>query len=145
MLLKLDYRSDFKKMNEGNNIEDYFDKCHLNSYLQGRYEKVQAANLYMQEQAPWTKLKSEETRADGIADLQHLLWVIKQLTLFSAPFLINSFNKVQEILGNPLLSQIDSSVNLTDPALFAKVFNLTEFDIQLQADVVYQKKESTNP
>jgi len=52
----------------------------------------------MQEQAPWTKLKSEETKADGIADLQFLLWMIKQLTLLSAPFLINSFKKVQQIL-----------------------------------------------
>jgi len=96
----------------------------------------------MQEQAPWTKLKSEETRADGIADLQFLLWMIKQLTLLSAPFLTNSFKKVQQILGNSLLNQIDSSVNLTDPELFAKVFNLTEFEVQLQADVVYQKKEN---
>ncbi len=98
----------------------------------------------MQEQAPWTKLKSEETKDDGIADLQFLLWMIKQLTLLSAPFLTNSFKKVQQILGNPLLSEIDSSVNLADPELFAKVFNLTQFDVQLQADVVYQKKESIN-
>ena len=125
-------------------IESYFDNANLSIYLQDRYQIVQRANGYMQEQAPWTKLKSEETNADGIADLQFLLWMIKQLTLLSAPFLTNSFKKVQEILGNPLLSQIDSSANLADPELFAKVFNLTEFDVQLQADVVYQKKESIN-
>lgn len=95
----------------------------------------------MQEQAPWTKLKDESTKADGITDLQYLLWTIKQLTLLSAPFLTNSFKKVQEILGNDLLSQIDSSTNLSDPELFTKVFNLTEFEVNLQPDVVYQKKE----
>ncbi len=79
-------------------IELYFDGADLNSYLQDRYQIVQRANGYMQEQAPWTKLKSDETRADGIADLQSLLRMIKQLTLLSAPFLINSFKKVQEIL-----------------------------------------------
>jgi hypothetical protein len=68
--------------------------------------------------------------------------MIKQLTLLSAPFLTNSFKKVQEILGNDLLSQIDSSTNLSDPELFQKVFNLTEFDVKLQPDVVYQKKEA---
>ncbi len=102
---------------------------------------VQEANLYMQEQAPWVKLKNESTKSDGIADLQYLLWMIKQLTLLSAPFLTNSFTKVQEILGNKLLSQIDSSANLLDPELFQKTFDLTEFEVNLQPDVVYQKKE----
>lgn len=95
----------------------------------------------MQTQAPWVKLKDESTKADGIADLQNLLWMIKQLTLISAPFLTNSFKKVQEILGNDLLSQIDSSNNLSDPELFEKAFNLTEFEVNLVPDVVYQKKE----
>jgi hypothetical protein len=67
--------------------------------------------------------------------------MIKQLTLLSAPFLTNSFKKVQKILGNDLLSQIDSSTNLSDPELFEKVFNLTEFEVNLVPDVVYHKKE----
>jgi methionyl-tRNA synthetase len=96
----------------------------------------------MQAQAPWVKMKDESTKADGIADLQHLLWIIKQLTLLSAPFLTNSFKKVQEILGNDLLSQIDSSTNLSDPELFQRVFNMTEFEVNLNPDVVYQKKEA---
>jgi methionyl-tRNA synthetase len=113
--------------------------------LKDRYQISPTSQwIYARSSSPWIKLKSEETKADGIADLQFLLWMIKQLTLLSAPFLTNSFKKVQEILGNPLLSQIDSSANLADPELFAKVFNLTEFDVQLQADVVYQKKESIN-
>lgn len=95
----------------------------------------------MQTQAPWVKLKDESTKADGIADLQNLLWMIKQLTLLSAPFLTNSFKKVQEILGNDLLSQIDSSNNLLDPELFEKVFNLTEFEVNLMPDIVYQRKD----
>ena len=122
-------------------IESFFDTGNLNQYLQNWYTIVQEANLYMQEQAPWVKLKDESTKADGIADLQYLLWMIKQLTLLSAPFLTNSFKKVQEILGNDLLSQIDSSTNLSDPELFQKVFNLTEFEVNLVPDVVYQKKE----
>ncbi len=122
-------------------LENAIDTWNINSYLQARYSAVQEANLYMQTQAPWVKLKDDSTRADGIADLQFLLWMIKQLTLLSAPFLTNSFKKVQEILGNKLLSQINSSNNLSDPELFEKVFNLTEFEVNLVPDVVYQKKE----
>jgi hypothetical protein len=67
--------------------------------------------------------------------------MIKQLTLLSAPFLTNSFKKVQEILWNKELSQINSSTNLSDSTLFETVFNLTEFEVNLLPDVVYQKKE----
>ncbi len=122
-------------------LEASLDSASINSYLQSRYIAVQQANLYMQTQAPWIKLKNESTKTDGIADLQYLLWTIKQLTLLSAPFLTNSFKKVQEILWNNLLSQLDSSNNLSDPELFEKVFNLTEFEVNLQPDVVYQQKE----
>ena len=122
-------------------LENAIDSANMNSYLQERYAAVQDANAFMQTQAPWVKLKEESTREDGIQDLQHLLWIIKQLTLLSAPFLTNSFTKVQEILRNPLLSQIDSSANLSDPELFEKVFNITEFEVNLLPDVVYQKKE----
>jgi len=121
--------------------EELLDTANLNIYLQNRYSAVQDANIYMQNQAPWVKLKDESTRADGIANLQYLLWMIKQLTLLSAPFLTNSFKKVQEILGNDLLSQINSSTNLSDPTLFERVFNLTEFEVNLVPDVVYQKKD----
>jgi methionyl-tRNA synthetase len=79
-------------------LEASLDSASINSYLQSRYIAVQQANLYMQTQAPWIKLKNESTKTDGIADLQYLLWTIKQLTLLSAPFLTNSFKKVQEIL-----------------------------------------------
>ena len=80
---------------EGNVIYRYRN---INQYLQTWYSMVQEANQYMQTQAPWVKFKDESTKADGIADLQYLLWMIKQLTLLSAPFLTNSFKKVQEIL-----------------------------------------------
>ena len=122
-------------------LESGIDTANINQYLQTWYSMVQEANQYMQIQAPWVKLKDESTKADGIADLQYLLWMIKQLTLLSAPFLINSFTKVQEILGNPLLSSLESSKNLPDPALFEQVFNLDEFEVKLLPDVVYQKKE----
>jgi methionyl-tRNA synthetase len=45
----------------------------MNEYLQTWYVMVQDANLYIQTQAPWVKLKNQDTRDDGILDLQYLL------------------------------------------------------------------------
>ncbi|AKH32507.1 Methionine--tRNA ligase [candidate division SR1 bacterium Aalborg_AAW-1] len=123
-------------------IDTLVNEAKLQSYMQHWYELVQQANLMMQNHAPWTKLKDKTTQESGIQDLEHLLWEIKQLTLLSAPFLTNSFKKVQEILGNDLLSQIDSSNNLSDPTLFETLYNMEEFEINLSPDVVYQKKDS---
>ena len=39
-------------------VESYFDKANLAIYLQDWYQIVQRANAYMQDQAPWVKLKS---------------------------------------------------------------------------------------
>lgn len=121
--------------------ESYLQLWDLNSYMKNWYSIIQACNEYMQSKEPWKLLKDQTTKEEWLLILQWLLRFIKQLTLLSAPFLINSFGKVKEILGNPLLSQLDSSTNLSDPLLFEKVFNLTEFEVNLQADVVYQKKE----
>ena len=41
----------------------------------------------MQTEQPWMKLKDENTRDEGIKDLQFLLWVVKQLAILSAPIL----------------------------------------------------------
>lgn len=76
------------RFNGFENIQsDYLDKAQLKTYLDNRYQVVQKANEYMQSNAPWTKLKDEATKADGIKDLQFLLYVIKNLALLSAPIL----------------------------------------------------------
>lgn len=79
-------------------IDTLVDEAKLQTYMQHWYELVQQANLMIQNNAPWTKLKDDSTKESGIQDLEHLLWEIKQITLLSAPFLTNSFKKVQEIL-----------------------------------------------
>lgn len=114
----------------------------LQTYIQHRYELVQQANLAMQTQAPRAKLKDDTTKHEGIADLEQLLWEIKQLTLLSAPFLTNSFKKSQEILGNDDLSALQSSMNLSDPTAFEILFNREEFEVKLSPDVIYQKKDT---
>lgn len=67
-----------------------------------------------------------------------LLWAIKQLALISAPFLTEGFASVQRILGNSDIQSISTDKTTEN---FEKVFSLTEFDVQLQPDILYQKLE----
>ena len=63
----------------------------------------------MQRTQPWVKLKDPAIREEGIADLQFLLWVVKQLAVLSAPILVEGFGKMQGILGNEIISSVTSS------------------------------------
>jgi methionyl-tRNA synthetase len=89
---------------------DYLSKAQFKQYLDDWYKTIQKANEYMQTQQPWTKLKDEFKREEGVKDLQFLLWVVKQLTVLSAPILTEGFIKMQRILGNEEIKLLDSSI-----------------------------------
>lgn len=92
----------------------------------------------MQTTEPWVKLKSAETEEEGRQHLEFLLFVVKQLALLSAPFLIEGFTKVQQILGNETLSRV-STAETNDNWLAARV--VEEFAVSLSPDILYQKLE----
>jgi methionyl-tRNA synthetase len=75
-------------------------------FVEEWYQLVQLANEYITKAEPRKKYK--ENPEEAIADLEFLLWVIKQLGLLSAPLLVNGFAKLQKILGNDQISQINS-------------------------------------
>ena len=89
---------------------------------------------------PWSKYKNEETKSEALADLQFLLYIVKNIALFSAPVLVNGFKKIQEIFGNEEFSAIDSTVNNAD-STFKVVFDLEEFPVNLNPEIIYQKKD----
>jgi len=64
----------------------------------------------MQIEQPWTKLKDEGKREDGIKDLQFLLRVVKQLAVLSSPILVDGFTTMKKILGNDTIGLLDSSL-----------------------------------
>jgi methionyl-tRNA synthetase len=103
---------------------------------------VQRANEYITTAEPWIKYKNEDTKAEALSDLQFLLYVVKNIALFSAPILVNGFKKVQDILGNEEFSQIDSTVNTSDNN-FKIVFDIEEFPVNLNPEIIYKKKEIT--
>lgn len=89
---------------------NYLSQAQLKLYLDNWYKAVQKANEYIQIEQPWTKLKDETKREEGIRDLQFLLWVVKQLAVLSAPILTEGFVKMQRIFGNEDISALQSSI-----------------------------------
>ncbi|GHV24911.1 hypothetical protein FACS1894176_02230 [Bacteroidia bacterium] len=75
---------------------NYLDHANTKGFLEDRYRLVQLANEYITKIEPRKKYK--ENPEEAKADLEFLLWVIKQLGLLSAPLLINGFAKLQKIL-----------------------------------------------
>ncbi|MEI6671817.1 MAG: hypothetical protein WCL02_00155 [bacterium] len=85
---------------------------------------------------PWIKYKNEETKDEALSDLQFLLYIIKNIALFSAPILVHGFKKIQSILGNEEFSSINSAVNNTDTT-FKVVFDMEEFPVNLNPIIIY--------
>lgn len=121
--------------------KNYLEKADIQWYLQDRYRLVQNANEFITQAEPWKKHKDEMIKDEAIADLQFLLYIVKQLALLSAPILVNWFKKIQEIFWNEELNKIDTSQNTEDENLFKKVFDLDSFEVNLNPSIIYQKKE----
>lgn len=119
----------------------YLTQAHLRDYLEDRYKLVQKANEFITKAEPWKKYKRDATKAGAISDLQFLLYIVKNLALISAPFLVNGFKKIQNIFGNDELSLVDSSVSEQDNEHFKKAFDMREFKISLKPEIIYVKKE----
>lgn len=120
--------------------EQYLKKAEIKSYLDDRYQLVQKANEYITRAEPWIKYKNEWTKDEAISDLQFLLYIVKNIALFSAPILVNGFKKIQEIFGNEVFSAIDS-LKSSEEHQFKLVFDLEEFDVNLNPVIIYTKKE----
>lgn len=115
-------------------------KYQFQQYLQSWYEIVQICNKYMQDEQPWTKIKSEETKQDWIEDLEFLLYMIKQLWLLSSTFLIEWFEKLQNILWNSEISSINTEKDwwLNEWKL-KEIFDMKEFNINLVPGLLYNR------
>jgi hypothetical protein len=68
-----------------------------------------------------------------------LLWVIKQLWLVSAPLLINWFAHLQNILWNGAIKSIDTSKNWESE--FKSIFDAKSYSVNLEPEIMYQRKE----
>lgn len=118
----------------------YLKTFDLQGYLQDWYRIVQKANEFITKSEPWKKWKEEATKAEAERDLQFLLYVVKNLTLLSAPILTVGFDKLKSILGIEALQAIDTSENL-DFSLVQSAFDLKEFSVDLKPEILYARVE----
>ena len=121
--------------------QKYLQKFDLQGYLQERYKYVQAANELITKEEPWKKYKDEATREQAIQTLEFLLYVVKNLSILSAPILTQGFDKMKNILGYEEMQQIDTSRDL-DPELVGKALKTREFSVKLEPEILYQRIEN---
>ena len=130
------------KMSPNNIEKEYLENGNIQYFLTNWYFVVQAANLYITKAEPRIKRKNEDTKEEAKSDLQFLLYIVKNLALLSAPVLVDGFKKIQEIFWNEELNKIDSSKNISEPELFKKVFDMKEFKVNLNPQIIYKRIEA---
>lgn len=118
----------------------YLENFNLQGYLQDRYRLVQKANELITREEPRKKYKDPATQAEAIELLQFLLYIIKNLTLLSSPFLTQGFEKLKTILGIDSLQAIDTTQNLSK-SQFKSAFDTKEFTVNLNPEILYQRVE----
>jgi len=124
----------------------YLDHAKLKDLLHHRYQIIQSANDYIQTQEPRKKYKDETTKQTALDDISFLLRLIKNLSLVIAPLTIKGFTTIQAIFNNNELNKI--TTNHVIPAQagtnqFHTAFNLQQFTIQLNPQIVYPKNPNT--
>lgn len=122
-------------------VRDFLTKKDIKWYLEKRYTIVQKANEYISSQEPWKKYKDEATKEEAISCLKWLLYIVKNLMILSAPILTDGFEKLKNIFGSELLNWLttDKTVNFE---LWEKAFDATEFDVNLNPEIIYSKVEN---
>lgn len=119
--------------------DKYLNKANTKQFVEDWYKCVQLANEYITKAEPRKKYRVDTTRQEAIEDLEFLLWIIKQLGLLSAPLLVNGFVKLQKILGNEEIAKLDSQKNSLNQD-FVSIFERKEFEVNLEPEIIYEKK-----
>lgn len=124
-------------------IEEYLKSADYMTYLRDRFQLVQLGNQYMQQSEPWVKIKDPITEQEAREDLQTLLRLMKNLALLSSPFLIEWFEKIQQIINiqHPDWQSFQTFENEEDAEWTAKkfqsLFELEQFDVEFGEGHVY--------
>lgn len=115
------------KMND-ENVNLYIDNNKITLLLRDRFQLVQLWNKFVDETKPREKAKTDSEWAKK--DLQTLLRLIKWIAVLSAPFLIESFEKFQNIVqidheSRKLLQTTENNSKLWDN--FSEILSLQDF------------------
>ena len=105
-------------------VDAYLEAVDLQSLVRDRYELVQTANKCINDRAPWVSLKNPDTAPAAVAQLEFLLYVVKNLALLASPFLIHSYQRTCRMYG-----------------VEEFVWDQKAFPVNLKSEIVYVKKE----
>lgn len=124
-------------------INTYFSNVNINNLLKKWYDSVMWLNLFLQLNEPWKKLKSEDLweKQLGKEIIEHVMRAIKQLTILSSPILLDSTQKVVDILGNEeLKNAIELFYNQKENNLL-NLYLQEEFIVNLSPGILYARVE----
>lgn len=114
------------------------DANNIKDYLESWYVWVNKANEFIQNEEPWKKYKAGE-EDEAKKDLEFLLWITKQLSVKSAPILVDWFEKLKEIFGNKEIKKVNTDAGNTPQV--KEIFDATEFDVNIQSQIIYPRVE----
>lgn len=109
-------------------IQEYLDTVDITHYLRERFHLVQFANKYIDTMQPWKTGKDDPKTTQQT--LQLLLWLIKNLWIISAPFLIESFAKLKDIIqiDHPAWNRLHTDTTMENTEIFEEIMLLQQFD-----------------
>ncbi len=120
--------------------EKYLNNWNLKEYLQNRYKIVQKCNEFLQINEPWKKFKNEKQKDEAIEEIKFLLYIIKNLSILTAPILPIWFEKIKEILWIDILQNINTEKNIN--IKINDIFDKKLFKINIKQDLIYKKLEN---
>lgn len=115
-------------------IDGYLKRVDLVAYMRDWFQIVQLGNKYVDETKPWVSAKENPDQA--AKDLQVLLWLIKNIWLLSAPFLLESYKNFTNILQfqHPLWMKFTTKVSSED---LKTLFDLEEGEVKYGEGYLY--------
>ncbi len=121
--------------NTTNLLEKYIEKVDLQNYIRNWYDLVQATNKYIEETQPWKLLKKDENAGKQV--LQNLVWLVEKIGILSAPLLIESWGKIQNIFDR----QIINTKETMEEWKFQKLLQENNFTVNISPEIIYKKVE----
>ena len=119
---------------DGGVIDGYVKDFDLVGYLRDWYQLVQLGNKYVDETKPWVSAKEDPEQAKQ--DLQVLLWLIKNIWLLSAPFLLEWYKNFTHILQIDRLLWKTFGTNVSSNDL-QELFDMQEFGVSFGEGYLY--------
>lgn len=80
-------------------VEKYMDEYHVSDAIQSVWSYIARTNKYIDETAPWSLAKLDETKEQLKAVMYNLAESLRRIAIMVRPFIANTSDKILEQLG----------------------------------------------